>query len=333
MRYTELPIAATGLPRHISVLGFGCAPLLGRTGRSQSLAALHAAFDGGINFYDTARSYGYGESETLLGEFLAGRRDKVVLCTKFGILPAARGGWKQRVKPLAQAAVRAFPQLRGFARQQAAGQMVAGQFTTANLRTSLETSLRELRTDYVDMLLMHDAPASVLDDGELLQAMGQLVEQGKVRMAGISGGHGTIAATLQARPPMLTTAQFALDPKSFPFLPQIADANGMVLVGNHPFGGAQGVGELKARIQQMREDVGLPPQLRDKLHGDAGELMPEIVFGCILRGTGIAAVVAAMTSLPNLARNLRAIEQSRFSDDEIALLRARLAQPANIAAR
>ena len=70
----------------MSVLGFGCAALMGRASRGESLKALGTALDAGITFFDTARSYGYGASEGLLGQFLQGRRDKVILCTKFGIL-------------------------------------------------------------------------------------------------------------------------------------------------------------------------------------------------------------------------------------------------------
>ena len=89
-----------------SALGLGCAAMLGRTGRRDSLAVLGAAYDAGITFYDTARSYGYGACEGLLGEFFAGRkRESIILCTKFGILPASPKGWKQRMKPLARAAL------------------------------------------------------------------------------------------------------------------------------------------------------------------------------------------------------------------------------------
>src|SRR5580704_12564500 len=144
MRYWELP--STGGAK-MSVLGFGCAALLGRASRKESLTALAAAFDSGITFYDTARSYGYGASEGLLGEFFAGRRDKVVLCTKFGILPAPLG-WTQRIKPVARAALKLFPGLRKTVRKQAGDLSTANNFSAEVLRSSLETSLRELRTDY-----------------------------------------------------------------------------------------------------------------------------------------------------------------------------------------
>ena len=320
MRYVDVPAVTTS---RVSVLGFGAAPVMGRVGRKGSLAALHAAYDAGITFFDTARSYGYGESEALLGEFLAGRRDSVVVCTKFGILPAASGGWKRKLKPLAQAVVRVFPQLRNAARTQAVGQFVPGQFTPEILRTSLEASLRALRTDYVDMLLMHDAPADILSRHDLLDALGHLVEQGKVRMAGISGQHSTIWATIEQRPPVLTTAQFAMDPASFPFssVTASAQARALFLVGNHPFGGANGVGALRAQVESLRTDPALPAELREKLVGGVSELMPEIVFGCILNGTGISAVTAAMMSLPNLQRNVRAVERCRFTAADLAFLR------------
>ena len=331
MRYTQLPVSSPGLPDRVSVLGFGGAPLMGRVGRKASLAALHAAYSSGINFFDTARSYGYGESESVTGEFLAGRRDSVVLCTKFGILPSHRGGWKLKLKPLAQAAVGVFPQLRQFARRQAAGQLTPGQFTPEVLRTSLEASLRALRTDYVDLLLMHGADASVLSDDALLEALERLVSKGTVRMAGISGPSDTIVATIARRPAVLSTAQFAMDPTHYWLASETVrpEARELFLVGNHPFGGANGVFRLRAQIVGFQSDLSLPASLREKLTGDPSVLMPEVIFGCILDGTGVAAVVAAMTSLPNLQKNVAAVEGCRFTSEELALLRAKLvsAQP------
>ena len=92
----------------LSVLGFGCAAMGGRSSRKDSLTAIGAAWDAGITFYDTARSYGYGQSEGLVGEFLRSKRDLAVIRTKFGILPAAQGGWKQKLKPLARGALKVF---------------------------------------------------------------------------------------------------------------------------------------------------------------------------------------------------------------------------------
>jgi aryl-alcohol dehydrogenase-like predicted oxidoreductase len=325
MRYVDLPLASTGSAAKISVLGFGCAPLMGRVGRKDSLKALAAAQDAGINFFDTARSYGYGESEGLLGGFLKGRRQSAVICTKFGILPA-RGGWKQKIKPLAQAAVRVFPGLRSHARRQAAGQSVSGQFSIAVLRESFETSLRELQTDYVDMLILHAATLEVLDQDDLLEAMERLVESGKVRMAGISGDHPAIAETFRRRPRMLTTAQFALNLSCLEFVRETCrpEAQKLLLVANHPFGGPAGAASITESIAAIRDPHDLPVDLRAKLDPGDPQLMPELVLNLILQGTGVSAVLPSMMRSSSLASNVLAVERCRFSGDELERLRNEL---------
>ena len=325
MRYVDLRIPAESSATKISVLGFGCAPLMGRVGRKDSLAALAAAEDAGVNFFDTARSYGYGESEGLLGGFLKGRRHSMVICTKFGILPP-KGGWKQKVKPLAQAAIRAFPGLRKHARKQAAGQSVSGQFSLDVLRTSFETSLRELQTDYVDMLIFHAAPIGVLDQDDLLEAMGRLVESGKVRMAGISGDHPVIAATFRRRPKALTTAQFALNRTCLDFVNETRrpEAQRLLLVANHPFGGPAGVASVNDSIAALRVSSDLPSELRAKLDPNDPQLMPELLLNAILQGTGIASVLPSMVRNSSLKSNIQAIESCRFTLEELELLRQAL---------
>src|ERR1700712_6028329 len=202
MRSIEFPGSSEPNETRVSVLGFGCAALMGRASRGESLKALGIALDAGITFFDNARSYGYGASEGLLGQFLQGRRDKVILCTKFGILPVARN-WKQMMKPVARAALRLVPSLRQAAQRHASNQFNANQFSLATLQSSLETSLRQLRTDYVDMLLMHEPPASVLEQEDLLEALARLMEQGKVRMAGIAAEQPVMLETFANRPPLL----------------------------------------------------------------------------------------------------------------------------------
>ena len=303
----------------MSVLGFGCAALLGRASRKESLTALATAFDSGITFYDTARSYGYGGSEGLLGEFFAGRRDQAVICTKFGILPASSGGWKQKIKPLARAVVKAIPALRKAAQAQAASQFVGGQFDVATLKSSFETSLRELRTDYVDMLILHAAPESVLAQDDLLEAMGRLVEAGKVRMAGISAELPVISTFFQARQKPLTTAQFALNLSLMDFVAQTQRNADLLLVANHPFGGPGGNGAT--RIEALRQSPALPQTLREKLVPGDPQVLPEVVLNCILLGTGVTSVIPAMMQPHHIASNIAAVENCRFSREELDLLR------------
>jgi aryl-alcohol dehydrogenase-like predicted oxidoreductase len=330
MRYVPL---MPGGPQ-VSVLGMGCAAIMGSAGRKQSLVALGAALDAGINFFDTARSYGYGASEALLGEYLTGRRDQVVICTKFGILPAARS-WKQTVMPLARGVLKLFPGLRGAARRQAGQMFTENQFSVPLLRSSVETSLRELRTDYVDILLMHAAPAAVLDQHDLLRELELLVQQGKVRMVGISGELPTIERTFAERPVVVRTAQFACNFRNFPFLERTAAelasgtghaaAPAMFLVGNHPFGGPTGVAETRARIAELAGNLGLSSELRAKLDPADPLLLPDLMLNAILTGTAVGSVIPAMLTPKHLASNCRAVSESRFTEQEIVRLRGLLA--------
>ena len=309
----------------VSELGFGCAAIGGRSSRRQSLAALGAAYDAGITLYDTARSYGYGQSESVVGEFARGRRERLVLCTKFGILPGKQGGWKQQLKPVARAALRVFPGLRKTVQRQVGDQFVGGQFTVAVLRTSFEASLRELKTEYVDMLLLHAAPATVLEQDDLLEAMGRLVESGKVRMAGISGELPVISQYFVQRPRELMTAQFALNLASLSFIEETQRNSDLLLVGNHPFGGPSGAAGGKALVEKLYRSMELPLELREKLDPADPQVLPELVLNCVLRGTGLAAVVPAMMQARHIASNVAAVEICRFSTEELESLRGLLA--------
>jgi aryl-alcohol dehydrogenase-like predicted oxidoreductase len=323
MRYIALPGASSANDTRLSVLGFGCAALLGRASRNDSIKALNAAFDSGITFFDTARSYGYGASEGLLGKFLHGRRDKVILCTKFGILPVARN-WKQMVKPVARAAVRLVPSLRQAAQRQASNQFNANQFSLSTLQSSLETSLRQLRTDYVDMLLMHEPSASVLEQQDLLEALAALVTQGKVRMAGVSADPTVVEQAFAQHPAALTTAQFPLNLSNIAFTTQTAQQKNFFLVANHPFGGPTGVAGTRERIAQLAVSPQISAEIRAKLTLDDPQLLPEVVFNTILSDTGIAAVIPAMMQPAHIEANVLAIENCRFTPVELAEIRTAL---------
>ncbi len=328
MRTIDINIPGQSTPlKNVSVIGLGCAAMLGRAGRRESLAALGAAYDAGITFYDTARSYGYGACEGLLGEFFgAGRRSSVVLCTKFGILPGNPGGWKQKIKPLARGVLSVVPQLRGMVRKHAADQFVPGQFSVATLRSSFETSLRELKTDYVDILLMHGPSESVLQDDDVLEELRRLVDTGKVRIAGISAEGEVIRTVFGKHSPVLQAAQFPMNPFSMHLASQTLDAaKSLMLIANHPFGGAEGIARCRTLIDRLRQDPAVLQTLREKLDARDEGLLPEFVLNSIIRDTGVSVVIPSMMKPAHLHSNMRAIEQCRFSPAELQLIRTSLA--------
>jgi aryl-alcohol dehydrogenase-like predicted oxidoreductase len=149
------PLGCSGLV--VSLVGLGCNNFGGRIDLDRSGAVVEAALDAGVTLFDTADIYGnYGGSETILGEMLAGRRDQVVLATKFGM------------------------DMHG-----ANGADYGARGSRRYIRRAIEASLRRLRTDHVDLYQYHQ-PDGITPVEETLQAMSELVTEGKVRYLGSS---------------------------------------------------------------------------------------------------------------------------------------------------
>ena len=125
----------------------------GNRDHEDSIRIIHAALDGGINFVDTADVYSAGESEEIVGQALRGRRDNVVLATK------------------AHSPMGEDPNMRGNSRRW--------------IVREVESSLRRLQTDYIDLYQMH-RPDPDTDIDETLSALSDLVRSGKVRAIGSS---------------------------------------------------------------------------------------------------------------------------------------------------
>jgi aryl-alcohol dehydrogenase-like predicted oxidoreductase len=305
------------------MLGFGCSAVMGRVGRNASLAALSLAYDSGVIFYDTARSYGYGESEALLGEFLRGRRDQVLLSTKFGILPSPARAWKQALKPVARTILQLAPGARNAMNRQLHGMSSAGHFSVAALNQSLHASLRALRTDYVDFLFLHEPPPSILGQEDLFAALRQLVAAGKVRRFGIASHPEVIQAALAAPPSGLGSVQFPINLFSLRTpIESLQGGTGLVTVANHPFSGAAGIAAGKTLLTSIAADPRTPANLREKLLPIDDATLADVVLNAITRDTGVHIVVPSMLRLDHLRANLAAIEHSRFSSEEIHWLRS-----------
>jgi aryl-alcohol dehydrogenase-like predicted oxidoreductase len=148
----QRPLGSSGL--QVSVVGLGCNAFGWKLDERQTRAVVEAALDAGITFFDTAETYGEGDSERFLGRLLAGRRDQVVIGTKFG--------WG-----------------RGF------GDDTVARGSPAYIRGAIDESLRRLATDYVDLYQYH-RPDGVTPIAETLGALDELRSAGKVRAIGSS---------------------------------------------------------------------------------------------------------------------------------------------------
>lgn len=152
MKYRTL--GRTGI--RVSEIGLGTWGMggdrYGRADDAESRRAILRALELGINHIDTAPIYGDGRSEEVVGEAIAGRRHEVVLATKVGMFPGGRQSF---------------------------------DYSGATVMREVEHSLRRLRTDYLDIYMLHSPDEDLYrDDG--LEALVRLKEQGKIRAAGFS---------------------------------------------------------------------------------------------------------------------------------------------------
>lgn len=309
-----------------SVLGFGCGSVLGRVGRGTSLRAMGTAWDAGIRLFDTARSYGFGEAEAVLGEFLRGKREQAVIATKYGIAPQRQSAVKRVAVPVARAAMRV-PGVRGMLRGGGGGskEVTYGQFSVEGLRESVETSLRALQTDRVDVLFLHEATTAVLQQQELMRELDAMVQAGKVLRVGLYASAGVVAEGMAHGPATLTAMQFGgdvFDPAAAGVLAE--NPRGMLLIANHPFGSVERMTRVALAMVAMSKDELTPVELREKLRGADWSAVLEAVLGVILEGTEAHALVFSMMRADHLKANVRAVEECRFTADELGLIRKRL---------
>jgi L-galactose dehydrogenase len=153
MRYRQL--GSTGL--NLSVIGFGAAPLgneFGPVDVAETERAIHLAIDRGINFFDVAPYYGRTLAEERLGKALQGKRDQIILSSKCCRYDVA-----------------------------------SFDFSAARVKSSIDESLRRLRTDYLDLFIAHDIEFGDREQviQETIPAMRELQQAGKIRHVGISG--------------------------------------------------------------------------------------------------------------------------------------------------
>jgi aryl-alcohol dehydrogenase-like predicted oxidoreductase len=298
------PFGDSGL--EVSVVGLGCNNFGRRIDLEATRAVVDAALDEGVTFFDTANTYGRGQSEEFLGEVLEGRRDKVTLATKFGMDMGDGKGPRGSRDYILQA---------------------------------IEASLRRLRTDTIDIYWYH-RPDGITPIAETLEALDELVQLGSVRAIGASNfsARQLEEADAVARERGLT--RFTAVQNEYSLLVRVAEADvlpacerlGIGFVPFFPLASGLLTGKYRrgeagpsgARLSD-RDEIASDEQfaLIDELqrYADArGVSLVDVAIGALIARPVISSVIAGATK-PEQVRANAAAARWQPSDEDLAELK------------
>jgi D-threo-aldose 1-dehydrogenase len=309
------------IPVNTLPLGFGCGGLHGGQSKRESLALLETAIDCGITYFDTARLYGLGDAEGILGE-LARYRHSLIITSKAGILPADRRMplrlWNRGTRMLHN-------MLPGSARYVAApvsANLRFHAFSRSELFGSVETSLRQLRTDYVDILLLHECSLSDVENPDVLESLEKLQQQGKIRAFGIASGIDETLSIISRFPKLTDIIQIPSN---------IVDMN----IKRIPCGVAALKiihSCLKGPVQVVLKDMLSDESAASKFTSGTGvdphdsDAINQLVLAHALGQVPLGIVLFSTSRHKNIRSNVRVVKDALFDDSQVAAFASLVAE-------
>ena len=290
----------------VSRVGLGCNNFGWRIDGDATRAVVDAALDAGITFFDTSNIYGNrGGSERLLGEILAGRRDRVVLATKFGM---------------------------------DMGDGVTARGAAAYVRRSIEGSLERLRTDHVDLYYLHQPDVST-PIAETLGSLDELVRDGKVRAIGCSNFSSEQLAEADRTARENGTARFVAVQNQYSLLERdddeavlpVARKLGLAYIPFFPLASGLLTGKVRrgepgpegTRLagSEFDDETFDRVEALERFAADRGRTLLELAISALASTPGIASVIAGATR-PEQVRANAAAGSWELTADELAALAA-----------
>jgi aryl-alcohol dehydrogenase-like predicted oxidoreductase len=298
------PLGHSGI--QVSVVGLGCNQFGGRLDKAQTKTVLDAAIDAGITFLDTADRYGNTHSEEFMGEALKGRRDQVVLATKFGM--DLGDDWS--------------------------GPRGAGDY----IRHAAEGSLRRLQTDRIDLYWYH-RPDGITPIGDTLEALDTLVKAGTVGAIGASNFSAEQIEEADSIAKQRGLTPFAAIQNEYSLLSREAEADVLPLcerlniafIPYYPLASGLLTGKYKrgvaapegARLSK-RDEIATAEQWETvealtAYADERGVALSEVAIGALLTHPAVASVIAGATKPEQIAANAAAAAWKPSAADLAAL--------------
>jgi aryl-alcohol dehydrogenase-like predicted oxidoreductase len=285
---------------------------LGSTGRG-GIRLVRQALDLGVSFFDTADTYGRGESERILGRALRCRRQDAFIATKAGYLFRERSLLVSAARPVLQTPSRwmrsALPESRsGQPNSRLAGASYGQQnFSPAYLRDALEASLRRLRTDFIDLYQLHGPP---VPHDDILALMHDLRAEGKIQ------GFGVGLESLQHAVEWIDTGLLSgiqvplglLDPQAGEHVIPRAAALRLPVIVRGVFAGGFVARPQGSDLQRLRP--GQPERLQAlrRLASSAGVSTMQLAIWFVVAQPGVTTVLVGASSAAHLSEVARCFE-------------------------
>jgi L-galactose dehydrogenase len=266
----------------VSVLGFGASPLgdvYGRIDAAQGTGAVHLAIAEGINFFDVSPYYGLTLAEERLGQALLGKRNQVVLATKCGRYGVAEF-----------------------------------DFSARRVRSSMEESLRRLRTDYVDLFQAHDVEFGDAEQiiGETIPAMRRLQEEGKARYIGITGYPMKLLMRIAEKAPVDTILSYChynlLNDTLASVLAPFAEQLEIGLINASPLHMGVLTGNGAPEWHPAPSEVHLAVEKARSFCRKHNVSLPQMALRFCLDYPNVASTLVGMSTEEEVRQNLRALE-------------------------
>jgi aryl-alcohol dehydrogenase-like predicted oxidoreductase len=307
-------VTLPGMARPTTAVGFGCNALLGPRSRREGLALLAEAYEAGVRHFDVARAYSSGDAEGVLGEFLATRRDASTVTTKFGLQPPPAGGAGMRsAKALARRLMRLSPRLRKALGARSSQRLEWGAFSVDQAHASFETSLRELKTDHVEVLLLHEASASDCSP-ELAAYLLEEMAAGRIASFGVGTGFDRVPEIARDRPAFARILQFenSADRRN---LEALSLPPTTFTITHGAIGG--GLARLRAYLEARTDVARRWSEALGLDFADSTGTLGPLLLAYALHANPGGIVLFSSTRRHAIRENLRAIADQRFPSDQL----------------